>query len=81
MGRGPRRIQLPLPVGETMALGLALWLCCLPVVLLIAWFLGFGLRGAAIGAGLALAAILILCWGICANRALADTGPSGPTRA
>ena len=63
-----------------MALGLTLWVCCLPVVLLVVWFLGLGRQGALIGAGATLALMLIACWWICASRARINTGRGGSAR-
>ncbi len=48
----------------TMFLSLMLWLCALPIVLIIT-FVFFGWQGAITGAIVSLVAAIIVCWGIC----------------
>ena len=56
-------------LSETMALTLVIWLCSLVLVGLIVLPL-FGRTVAAIVAVGLLAALLVVCWGICAYRLL-----------
>jgi hypothetical protein len=51
-----------------MALTLAVWLCALPIIVLL---IGpaFGLKAAAAAAGGLLVVLALICWDLCATKA------------
>ena len=51
-----------------MALTLGVWLCALPLVLLLLAPL-FGWKVAASAAGVVLAVVAVICWGVCTAKA------------
>lgn len=56
---------------DSMILALAIWLCSLPLVLLIVVPL-LGLTAAGIAALVLLLAALALCWGVCSWKVFQD---------
>lgn len=56
---------------DAMILALALWLCSLPLVLLIVVPL-MGLAAAGVAALVLLFATTVLCWGMCSWKVLTD---------
>lgn len=56
---------------DSMILALAIWLCSLPLVLLIVVPL-LGLTAAGIAALVLLLAALVLCWGVCSWKVFQD---------
>jgi len=58
-------------VPASMSLTLAIWICALPVVLLLVGP-AFGLKAAAVAAGGLLVALAAICWSACAR----DRAPS-----
>ena len=56
---------------DSMVLALAVWLCSLPLVLLIIAPL-LGLKAASLAALLLFLVVLVVCWGMCSWKVLTD---------